>query len=135
MKPQWKARRSGWLESLGWRVVHGPDIAPDTANAERDDYEQVILDARLRSALARFNPDLPTEAVEDALRRLIRPAGTTLVARNRAFHRMLVEGVTVEYVDADGAVRGAQIRVFDFDTPEANDWLAVNQFHGRREQT
>ena len=118
----------GWLESLGWRVAHGPDIAPDAANAERDDYAQVILDARLRSVVAELNPGLPGDALEDARHRLTRPAGATLEARNRAFHRMLVDGVAVEYVDDDGAVRGAQVGVIDCDTPEDNDWLAVNQF-------
>ena len=117
-----------WLVSLGWAVAHGPDIAPDMPATERADYGAVVLDARLRSALARLNPDLPDDALEDARRRLTRPAGATLEARNRDFHRMLVAGVTVEYVDANGRVRGAQVCVLDFDEPESNDWLAVNQF-------
>ena len=54
-----------WLDSLGWTVVHGPDIAPDTLAAERADYGQVILERRLRDALAQLNPDLPAEALED----------------------------------------------------------------------
>ena len=118
----------GWLETLGWRVAHGPDIGADTANAERNDYEQAILDARLRSVVAELNPSLPSDALEDALLRLIRPAGATLEARNRNFHRILVDGVTVEYVAANGAVRGALVHVVNFDAPEANDWLSVNQF-------
>ena len=117
-----------WLASLGWGMRHGPDIAPDMLNEERADYSHVILFARLRSALAQLNPDLPSTPLDDAQRRLTRPTGGTLEARNRDFHRMLVDGVTVEYVDADGALRGAQVRVLDFDAPEANDWLAVNQF-------
>ncbi len=117
-----------WLEGVGWTVAHGSDIAPETPNAERDDYGEVVLEERLRSALARLNPDLPADAVDDAQRRLVRPAGATLEARNRAFHRMLVDGVTVEYVDGGGAVRGGQVRPVDFDVPEANDWLAVSQF-------
>ncbi len=117
-----------WLTSLGWAVLHGPDIAPDTPAAERADYGEVVLDVRLRSALACLNPDLPDDALEDALRRLTRPVGATLEARNRDFHRMLVAGVTVEYVDADGRVRGAQVRALDFDQPDGNDWLAVSQF-------
>ena len=115
-----------WLESLGWAVAHGPDIAPDTRAAERADYGEVVLSGRLRSALACLNPDLPANALEDAQRRLTRPAGATLEARNRDFHRMVVAGVTVEYVDTDGRVRGAQVRVLDFDEPDANDRLAVN---------
>ena len=117
-----------WLETLGWRVAHGPNIAPDTPGAERSDYGQVVLERRLRDALGRLNPDLPAEALDDALRRLIRPEGATLEARNRAFHRMAVDGVTVEYRAGDGAVRGGQARVLDFDSPSVNDWLAVNQF-------
>ena len=117
-----------WLASLGWAVLHGPDIAPDAPAAERSDYAEVVLVDHLRSALARLNRDLPDGALEDALRRLTHPVGATLEARNRDFHRMLVAGVTVEYVDADGRVRGAQVCVLDFDEPESNDWLAVNQF-------
>ena len=117
-----------WLGSLGWTVLHGPDIAPDTPATERADYGEVVLHDRLRSALARLNPDLPDDALDDALRRLTRPAGATLEARNRDFHRMLVAGVTVEYADANGRVRGGQVPVLDFDEPNSNDWLAVNQF-------
>ena len=117
-----------WLASLDWTVLHGPDIAPDTPAAERADYGEVVLTTRLRSALARLNPDLPDDALEDALRRLTRPAGATPEARNRDFHRMLVAGVTVEHVDAEGRVRGAQVRVLGFDDLGNNDWLTVNQF-------
>ena len=105
-----------WLAGAGWCVAHGLDIAPDTRNAERADYGQVVLEQRLRDALAQLNPDLPATALDDAFRRLTRPEGATLEARNRSFHRMLVEGVTVEY-RAGGAIRGAQANVIDFDRP------------------
>ena len=117
-----------WIESLGWTVAYGPDIAPNTVGAERADYGQVVLQQRLRDALARLNPQLPAEALDDAFRKLTRPEGATLEGRNRAFHRLLVNGVTVEYRTGDGAIRGAQARVVDFDEPATNDWLAVNQF-------
>ncbi|MEX1025029.1 MAG: type I restriction endonuclease subunit R [Planctomycetota bacterium] len=117
-----------WLESTGWQIAHGPDIAPDTPAAERADYGEVVLAQRLRDALARLNPALPAEALEDALRKLTRPEGADLIQRNRALHRLLVDGVTVEYRNAEGAIRGAQARVIDFDDPGSNDWLAVNQF-------
>ena len=117
-----------WLEGLGWRVAHGPDIAPDTPSTERADYGQVVLERRLRDALAELNPDLPGDAIDDAYRKLMRPEGSTLEARNRAFHRTLVNGVEIEYRDAEGRVRGDQVRVIDFDNPANNDWLAVNQF-------
>ena len=117
-----------WLNLIGWTVTHGREIAPDTAGAERADYGQVVLERRLRDALAELNPDLPAAALDDALRKLTRPTGSTLEARNRTFHRLLVDGVTVEYPLADGAMRGVQARVVDFENPNANDWLAVNQF-------
>ncbi len=117
-----------WLSSLGWQVAHGPDIAPETPDAERDYYGQVVLERRLRDALAALNPGLPASALEDAFRKLTRPEGSTLEGRNRAFHRMLVEGVTVEHRDGEGRIRGAQVQVIDFDIPTNNDWLAVNQF-------
>ena len=117
-----------WLADRGWSIAHGPDIAPDTPGAERTDYGEVVLERRLRDALARLNPELPSTAWDDAFRKLTRPEGPTLAARNRAFHRMLVDGVTVEYRTDSGAIRGTQVRVIDFDDPANNDWLAVNQF-------
>lgn len=117
-----------WLESLGWVVKHGSEIAPGELFAERHDYGQVVLEQRLRDALARLNPGLPQEALDDAFRRLTRPDGPTLEARNRSFYRLLVDGVTVEYRRPDGSIAGAQARVLDYDDPDNNDWLAVNQF-------
>ncbi|MDE0509039.1 MAG: type I restriction endonuclease, partial [Gammaproteobacteria bacterium] len=104
------------------------DIAPDTLDAERPDYTQVVLEQRLRDTLARLNVNLPSSALDDAFRKLLRPEGASLEARNRSFHRMLVSGVTVEYRDENGTIRGAQAQVIDFENPELNDWLAVNQF-------
>jgi type I restriction enzyme R subunit len=117
-----------WLESIAWRVAHGPDVAPGSLAAERADYSEVVLTRYLRDALARLNPGLSADALEDAFRKLARPEGADLVQRNRALHRLLVNGVTVEYRTATGEIRGAQARVIDFDDPESNDWLAVNQF-------
>ena len=97
-----------WLESLGWKVAHGPNIAPHAEGAERTDYREVVLKHRLRDALDRLNPSVPAEALDDAVRKATQPGGSTLETRNRAFHRMLVEGVTVEYRTDEGVVRGAQ---------------------------
>jgi type I restriction enzyme R subunit len=117
-----------WLESTGWSAKNGAEIAPGEAATERDDYGQVMLEQRLRDALARLNPALPAEALEDAFRKLTRTDAPSLVEHNRAVHRMLVDGVTVEYRRTDGSIAGAQARVIDFDRPAGNDWLAVNQF-------
>ncbi len=127
-----------WLASAGWQVCNGGAIAPGEPAAERDEFGQVVLAQRLRDALARLSPTLPPETLEDAFRKLTRPEGADLIVRNRALHRLLVDGVTVEYRDADGGIRGAQARVIDLDNPSNNDWLAVNQFsvvenkHARR---
>jgi len=79
----------GWLEGLGWKLVHGPNIAPHGLESERADYGQVILENRLRDALDRINPTLPSAALGDAFRKLTRREGATLEARNRTFHRGL----------------------------------------------
>ena len=117
-----------WLEDLRWNVAHGPDIAPHASGAQRTDYREAVLEHRLRDALDRLNPNLPDEALDHAFRKLTRPGGSTLETRNRAFHRMLVDGVTVEYRTAGGTLRGAQISVLDYENAANNDWLAVNQF-------
>ena len=127
-----------WLESTGWRIAHGPDIAPDMPTAEREGYGDIVLEQRFRDALTRLNLKLPSEALEDAFCKLTRPEGSELGACNRALHRLLVDGVSVEYRDAEGTIRGAQARIIDYDAPKTNDWLAVNQFtvvenkHNRR---
>jgi len=119
-----------WLGGLGYGVLHRPEIAVGMPGAERTDpgYHDVVLESRLREALVRLNPGVPPEALEDAFRKLVRVDGPALIERNRAVHRMLVDGITVEYRRADGSIAGAQARVIDFDAPENNDWLAVNQF-------
>ena len=100
-----------WLESSGWQIAQGPDLAPVVSGSERADYGETVLRQRLRDALARLNPALPVGALEDTFRKLTRAEGAELIARNRAVHRLLVDGVTVEYRTEDGHIRGAQARV------------------------
>ncbi len=116
-----------WFRGLGYDVIGGPDMPPGP-DALRKTHEDVTLLSAVRGSLARINPGLPREALDDAFRKLTRPEGATLEVRNRAFHRMIVDGVNVEYRNNQGKIRGAQVRVIDFDAPENNDWLAVNQF-------
>jgi type I restriction enzyme R subunit len=126
-----------WFEGLGWSVLHGPSIAPDELASERASYFAVILRGRLESAIDSLNPKLPVQAKEEALRKVLIADSPSLVLRNRIFHKMLTDGVTVEVAE-DGTVRGEQVKVIDFENPEANDWLVVNQFtvvegqHNRR---
>ncbi len=129
-----------WLESLGWTVISGsdPDMIPGSLFSGRKDYSQVFLENRLIDALRLLNPELPEEAIKDAYRRLTHPEGATLEARNRTFHKMLIDGVNIEYRRLDESIAGAQAKVVDFSNPDNNDWLVVNQFsvvenkHARR---
>ena len=114
-----------WLSRLGYRRVRAPEPGPFGL---RDTYGDVVLPRVVQDRLANLNPDLPADALDDAYRKLTSPPGTTLEARNRSFHRMLVDGVTVEYRHDDGTVRSAMAQVLDFDDPSNNDFLAVNQF-------
>lgn len=105
-----------WFRGLGYGVESGPDMSPgpdSKRHAVRASYGDVALTSAVRGALRRLNPELPDEARDDALRKLTRPEGATLEARNRAFHRMMVDGVAVEYRATGGHIRGAQARVVD----------------------
>lgn len=117
-----------WLAGLGYTALSGPAIAPDSAAAERASYDDVVLAGRLAQAVARLNPTIPEEARAEALRRLRRVEYPGLIEENRRLHRLLVEGVPVEFTGDDGALKGDHVRLIDFDDPQANDWLAVNQF-------
>jgi type I restriction enzyme, R subunit len=112
-----------WLSGLGYAVLHGPEIAAGEHGAERSDpnYRDVVLERRLRQQLAVLNPNLPAEAIEDAYRKTARVDAVSLIERNRVVHRMLVDGVTVEYRRKDGSVAGAPVRVIDFENPDNND--------------
>src|SRR5437667_2781170 len=112
-----------WLENLGYDVLSGPEIIRSDPG-----YRDVVLEDSLRQALASLNPMLPPEAIEDTFRKITRVDAPSLVERNRIVHRMLVDGITVEYRRNDGSIAGAQARVLDFDDPGNNNWVAVNQF-------
>jgi len=117
-----------WLEGLGYAIAHGPEIAPGELLAERDDYSEVLLEKRLREALERLNPDLPYEAIDAVLRKVTRLPAPALVGNNHAFHKMLVNGIDIEYRNPEGGVSNTKARLVDFANPDNNDWLAVNQF-------
>ena len=117
-----------WLGELGWEIAHGPDVEPEKLSAERDDFSEVVLSRRLRVALERLNPDLPASALDEALKKVLVAQSPSLLENNRRFHRLLVDGVDVEYARPDGSVAGDKAWLVDFDDLEANDWLAINQF-------
>lgn len=95
-----------WLSEVGFTTEHGSVIAPDGESPERESFQDVILVDRLRSAIARLNPNLPEEAREDAPRKILRPDLPTVIQNNRAFHQRLRDGVEVEYRRDDGSIAG-----------------------------
>jgi type I restriction enzyme R subunit len=116
-----------WLRSLGWDYVAGPVLSPGGEAPERRTYADVVLIGRLRRALIELNPELPGVAIDDAVRKVAVLLGATTIARNHAFHRMITDGVPVEYVGDGGRVIGDRAVLVDRDGPLRNDLLAVNQ--------
>ena len=116
-----------WLAGLGYDVVHGPDIGPEGSTPERGSHDEVLLAGPLRKALARLNPHLPAETLEEVLRKVRQTETPSLVEENRRLHRYMVEGVPVEVGREDGGIGGDAARLIDFTDADANDWLAVNQ--------
>src|SRR3989338_6018556 len=121
-----------WFAELGYGVLGGPEIAPppDGERPERASYLDVVLVERLKSAIARFNPDIPDEAKEEALRKVLRVPTTSpkLIVNNKTFHSMLRDGIDIEYKRPDGSIAGDKVKLLDIVNPDKNDFLAVNQF-------
>jgi type I restriction enzyme R subunit len=117
-----------WFGALGYSVVAGPSIAPGEPSAERASYADVVLEGRLREALQRLNASAPAEAIDEAFRKLTRISSPQPIDANHELHYYLVNGVNVEYLRADGTIGYDPVRVLDFDAPDQNDWLVVNQF-------
>lgn len=116
-----------WFSENGWEVVHGIDIAPDSSNPLRKDYKQVLIESDLHAAFERLNPHLPINCFEQVLQKLNQPESLDLVTNNRAFHRMLLEGVPVTYKKQDDWVHDHAFLV-DFNHMQQNRFVAVNQF-------
>ena len=130
-----------WLkDDLGYSVVFGPNIAHDGEYPERSSYEDIVLVGRLRSAIHRINPTIPEESREEAIKKIINMpySSPSFLTANQSFHKMVSEGVDVEYKRKDGTVAGDKVYLFDYNNLNNNDWLAVNQFtiiennHNRR---
>ncbi|MBO4221923.1 type I restriction endonuclease subunit R [Bradyrhizobium neotropicale] len=117
-----------WLSDLGYGAANGLDIGPDGDHPERASYGDVLLIERLRAAIAKLNPTLTVEKRAEVLAKIIQTETPSLIEENRRLHRYIVEGVPIEVRRADGSIGGEQARVINFDDPDANDWLAVNQY-------
>lgn len=115
------------FRELGYDIIHGPDIAPDGPAPERKSYSDVVLIDRLKRAVDKFNPNIPEEAREEAIKKVLRSESPKLIVNNHAFHRLLVEGIDAEY-RKEGRIVGDKVYLFDYKNPENNEFLAINQF-------
>ena len=115
------------LQAQGYTYLYGPDIAPESATAERARYDEVVLVEHLRAAVRRINPLIPIAAQDEAIAQVLRIASPDVLANNEAFHRLLTEGVPVT-VQVGGESRGDFVRLVDFDAVDTNDFVVVNQF-------
>ncbi|WP_419648047.1 type I restriction endonuclease subunit R, partial [Thiolapillus sp.] len=116
-----------WFREGGWDVVYGPDIAPDGADPQRDDYAQVILKHDLEVAFTHINPQLPHECFEQVVSKLSQAESLDLITNNRAFHRLLLEGVPVEFKQ-DEEIHNDHAFLVDFEQLTNNRFVAINQF-------
>ncbi|SHE27223.1 type I restriction endonuclease subunit R [Thermomonas hydrothermalis] len=116
------------LQGLGYRIEREEDIGPDGHRPERDSHDEVVLKKRFEAAVARLNPGLPLEARQEAVRRVMQSELPSLLEENRRLHKLMTEGVDVEYYADDGTLRAGKVALIDFEHPEQNDWLAVSQF-------
>jgi type I restriction enzyme, R subunit len=117
-----------WLGELGYATANGLDIGPDGGAAERASYGDVLLVARVHAAISILNPTLSGETRAEVFAKLVQAETPSLVSENRRLHRYMIEGVSVDVRRPDGSIGGEQARLIDFDDPDANDWLAVNQY-------
>ncbi|MDR1776446.1 MAG: DEAD/DEAH box helicase, partial [Desulfovibrio sp.] len=115
------------LQSLGYTYIAGVDLAPDAPNPERNSYGDVLLMGRVQAAMSVLNPTIPADIIQGAARKLSRIATSNMLADNEEFHRMLVDGVPVEYRKG-GDIKGDYVRVVDFENPLSNEFLVVNQY-------
>lgn len=116
------------LQGLGYSVEQEENIGPDGHRPERESHDEVVLKKRFESAVALLNPGLPLEARQDAIRKVMQQELPSLLEENRRLHRLITEGVDVEYYADDGTLTAGKVSLINFEQPEQNDWLAVSQF-------
>lgn len=115
------------LQSMGWEYVHGLAIAPGAEQAERENFEQIVLVDRLRKSVSVLNPNIPKEAQEQAIQKVLRIYSPELLHNNETFHQLLVEKVKIPY-QQDGFERSYEVALVDFENPLNNEFLCVNQY-------
>ena len=116
-----------WFKELGYDYKNGYKISPEGNNPERDDFRQVILEGRLKSALIKINPEIPSQKINHSIVQILNPNIPDLHICNREIHSWLTKGLKITYMKGDQEV-GHQLKLIDFNNLENNDFLVVNQF-------
>lgn len=116
-----------WLKGIGWSHVFGPEIAPNGSIPERASFKDVVLVGRLEDALTRLNPSISRDVVRRVSQRLQAPGEANPFWANRLIHSWMTEGIPETVRDESGEESIVLIRLFDLESPENNDWVAVNQ--------
>jgi type I restriction enzyme, R subunit len=114
------------LQEIGWQYANGREISPEGLFCERDSFGDVVLVGRLRYAISKLNPDIPGDAQEVAVQKVLRIVSTDLLHNNEIFHKLLIEKVKIPY-QHDDYERSFEVQLVDFENPANNEFLAVNQ--------
>ena len=122
-----------WFKELGYQYKDGYEIAPEGINPERDNFRQVILEERLRSALIRINPDIPNQTIQNSIPQILNPNIPGLLNCNREMHKWMTKGLKVTFMEDNQEV-GRQLKLIDYENLDNNDWLVVNQFEIQGDQ-
>jgi type I restriction enzyme R subunit len=117
-----------YFREVGFSTAWGPNLAPGEAGQERISFQDVVLEGRLRASIARINPGIDRDLIDKAVTKLQRAESQNPIDENYRVHKLITEGVPVEHRGSDGQVRTTRVWLVDFEHPEHNDWLAVNQF-------
>jgi type I restriction enzyme R subunit len=117
-------------DALGWRCVFAwneESFGPEGTLGRTSDRE-VVLTRILGEKLMALNPGLPQSAYQEAIRQIVAAdAGQSLLAQNRETYALLKDGVAVTFRDERGQRVRQRLRVFDFENPDNNDFLAVRE--------
>jgi type I restriction enzyme R subunit len=117
------------LRDLGYLLIDAaPDHIEPSVPPERTAYADVVLLKRLEAAVARINPAIPAGARGAAIKQLLVSETPSLVEENRRIHRLLTDGVDVEYHDAEGLLKGDKVWLLAFDDLGNNDFAVTRQF-------
>jgi type I restriction enzyme R subunit len=120
----------GLFAALGWQTMSAIEETFGAGGTlGRETRGEVVLTDRLRAALTKLNPGLPTEAIQTAIDELARDrSAMSLEAANREVYRLLKEGIPVSIPDREhGGQKTERLRVVDWEHPEQNDFLLSGQ--------